>query len=90
MRICNGHAGVESIINGFDSAAWEEIARIGPAGRTAEECWKQWTHQLRPSLNKVDWTAEEDASLMAHINRLGTHAVGATSRLRSMLQVAKQ
>ena len=70
-------AGVESIIDGFDSAGWEEIAKIGPAGRSAEECWKQWTHQLRPSLNKADWTAGEDASLLEHVNRLGTHSVGA-------------
>ena len=69
------HAGVETVIDAFDEAAWEEIARIGPAGRSAEECLKQWTHQLRPSLNKADWTAEEDALLLAQVNRLGTHAV---------------
>ena len=66
---------MDSNIDAFDSAAWEEIAKIGPAGRSAEECWKQWTHQLRPSLKKADWTAEEDAILLTHVNRLGTHAV---------------
>jgi len=32
-------------------------------------------HQLRPSLNKDDWTADEDTRLVELVNRLGTHAV---------------
>ncbi len=68
-------AGVEGIIDGFEALAWEEVARIGPTSRTAEESWKHWTHQLRPSLNKGPWPDEEDARLLQLIERLGTHAV---------------
>ena len=68
-------AGVEGIIDSFDALAWEDITRIGPTSRAAEECWKHWTHQLRPSLNKGPWFDEEDARLLQLVKRLGTHAV---------------
>ena len=86
-------AGVEGIIDSFDTLAWEDIARIGPTSRNAEECWKHWTHQLRPSLNKGPWPDEEDARLLQLIKRLGTHAVSlpllhAISLAGSMLEHA--
>ena len=76
-----GCAGVERIIDGFDMSAWEEIARLGPSGRTPEECWKQWTHQLRPSLNQGPWRADEDARLLQLVKSLGTHAVSSADKL---------
>lgn len=71
----NAAAGVERIIDSFGAVGWEEIARLGPMGRTTEECWKQWVHQLRPSLNRGPWSDDENVRLAGLVSRLGTHAV---------------
>jgi hypothetical protein len=63
-------------INAFSAEQWEDAARLGCPGRSAEECRTEWAHRLRPSLSLGPWTPEEDARLLRLHRKHGMHEVG--------------
>lgn len=49
---------------------WSEIADSIP-GRSAKQCRERWSFNLDPSINKGEWTAEEDRILLDSQVKLG-------------------
>ncbi|XP_032238076.2 serine-rich adhesin for platelets isoform X1 [Nematostella vectensis] len=49
---------------------WERIAELVP-GRTGTQCRERYVNVVNPSLNKGDWTKEEDDILLAGVDRYG-------------------
>ncbi|OHS93369.1 Myb-like DNA-binding domain containing protein [Tritrichomonas foetus] len=43
--------------------SWKTIASLVP-GRNSKQCRERWTAQLNPDLNKDEWTAQEDSTLI--------------------------
>ncbi|XP_071903435.1 uncharacterized protein [Coffea arabica] len=54
----------------FGPKTWKKIARFVP-GRTQVQCRERWVNCLDPSLNRNDWTQEEDSKLKAAIEEHG-------------------
>lgn len=68
-------AGVEAEVGAYGQEQWEEIARLGGSGRSGHECWLEWLHRLRPSLNLGPWSPAEDARLVHLQKQHGMHNV---------------
>lgn len=68
-------AGVEAEVDAFGPEQWEEVARLGSAGRSGHEAATEWVHRLRPSLNLGAWTEQEDARLVQLQAQHGMHSV---------------
>ncbi|KAG5185311.1 Homeodomain-like protein, partial [Tribonema minus] len=49
---------------------WGQLAAHMP-GRTSKQCRERWIHHLDPAINKSDYTAEEDAKILALQKDLG-------------------
>jgi hypothetical protein len=47
----------------YSTSNWSLIACALP-GRTGKQCRERWTNQLDPSLNRDNWTSQEDAILL--------------------------
>lgn len=41
-------------------------------GRSGKQCRERWHNHLSPDVNKAEWTAEEDASIVQKVEELGT------------------
>lgn len=41
-------------------------------GRSGKQCRERWHNHLSPEVNKSEWTAEEDAAIVAKVAELGT------------------
>jgi hypothetical protein len=41
------------------------------AGRTVRQCRERWKYYLEPSINKLEWTPQEDQLLMEKHHDLG-------------------
>jgi len=41
-------------------------------GRSGKQCRERWHNHLSPDVSKSDWTAEEDAAIIARVSELGT------------------
>ncbi|XP_071901779.1 uncharacterized protein [Coffea arabica] len=54
----------------FGPKTWKKIARFVP-GRTQVQCRERWVNCVDPSLNRNDWTQEEDSKLKAAIEEHG-------------------
>ncbi|KAK9908648.1 hypothetical protein WJX75_000964 [Coccomyxa subellipsoidea] len=66
--------GVEAEVDAFGPEQWEEVARLGSAGRSGHEATTEWVHRLRPSLNLGAWTEQEDARLVQLQAQHGMHS----------------
>jgi myb proto-oncogene protein len=42
------------------------------SGRSGKQCRERWHNHLSPDVSKMDWTAEEDAAIIARVGELGT------------------
>jgi hypothetical protein len=49
---------------------WNKISELLP-GRTAKQCRDRFASVLDPSINKDDWTVEEDVKILALQKRYG-------------------
>jgi hypothetical protein len=49
---------------------WPLVAAALP-GRSSKQCRERWTSQLDPSLNRENWTPDEDAVLVAQQRQVG-------------------
>jgi hypothetical protein len=47
----------------YGPANWSVVAGLMP-GRTGKQCRERWTNHLDPSLNRDQWTPQEDAVLL--------------------------
>jgi myb proto-oncogene protein len=61
------------------SAATAEIGKVRWSaigaqmdGRSGKQCRERWHNHLSPDVSKMDWTAEEDAAIIARVSELGT------------------
>ncbi|KAL0578211.1 hypothetical protein V5O48_003786 [Marasmius crinis-equi] len=54
--------GVHSL--GSAGTSWEEIARTYVPTRTARQCRRRWREVLDPSIDRSDWSAEEDKLIL--------------------------
>ncbi|KAH6795019.1 hypothetical protein C2S52_005496 [Perilla frutescens var. hirtella] len=54
----------------FGPKTWKKVARCVP-GRTHVQCRERWVNCLDPSLNKAEWTEEEDLKLEEAIAKHG-------------------
>jgi hypothetical protein len=52
-----------SNVQKYGTSNWSLIACALP-GRTGKQCRERWTNQLDPSLNRDNWTSQEDAILI--------------------------
>ncbi|UPK92661.1 hypothetical protein LCI18_003596 [Fusarium solani-melongenae] len=51
---------------------WAMVAK-GVETRSADQCAKRWQHCLDPSLDRSEWTSDQDARLVAAVRRYGTN-----------------
>ncbi|KAL0078237.1 hypothetical protein F4703DRAFT_1797256 [Phycomyces blakesleeanus] len=83
---------------------WSKIADM-LEGRTDDQCAKRWRESLDPSIDRSDWSAEEDARLMEKYDlfgsqwqriaqffdgRPGLHCRNRWRKLQRMVQIKKQ
>ncbi|KAG5229816.1 transcription factor [Salix suchowensis] len=54
----------------FGPKKWDKIAQFVP-GRTQVQCRERWVNCLDPSMNRDEWTEEEDLRLKAAIEECG-------------------
>jgi hypothetical protein len=54
----------------YGTSNWSLIACALP-GRTGKQCRERWTNQLDPSLNRDNWTSQEDTILLFQQNTCG-------------------
>jgi hypothetical protein len=50
---------------------WSAIGALMD-GRSGKQCRERWHNHLSPEVRKTDWTAEEDAAIVAKVQELGT------------------
>jgi len=50
---------------------WSTVGAKMP-GRSGKQCRERWHNHLSPEVNKSEWTAEEDAAIVAKVAELGT------------------
>ncbi|KAJ4168744.1 hypothetical protein NW754_010672 [Fusarium falciforme] len=51
---------------------WAMVAK-GVETRSADQCAKRWQHCLDPSLDRSEWTGDQDARLVAAVRRYSTN-----------------
>lgn len=52
------------------SNSWMEVCSFVP-NRSSEQCRDRWQETLNPAISRIPWTAEEDASLAAAVEKSG-------------------
>jgi hypothetical protein len=55
---------LENMVAQYGTTNWAIIA-TSLLGRSGKQCRERWTNQLNPTLNRDEWTAQEDAILIA-------------------------
>lgn len=54
---------LRELVQRYAEGSWSEVASRLP-GRSAKQCRERWKFNLCPTINKADWTPEEDALLV--------------------------
>jgi len=50
---------------------WSAVG-VQMSGRSGKQCRERWHNHLSPEVNKSEWSAEEDASIIRKVQELGT------------------
>ena len=64
------HLSSFSVFNKVDLINWKAVSRK-MGDRTVRQCKERYMHYLSPSINKKNWTNEEDSLLISSVTRLG-------------------
>lgn len=68
-------------IEQFGDNKWGAVVAFFP-GRSRKQCQERWRHHLHPSVNKLDWSPEEDALMFELYAELGSKWSQIAARLR--------
>jgi hypothetical protein len=58
------------LVSRYGPSDWKQIS-LHMNGRTVRQCRERWKSYLEPSLNKLDWTAQEDQLLLQKYEEIG-------------------
>ena len=65
-------AALKEMVTEHGTKCWALIAsKLGEHNRTGKQCRERWHNQLDPSINKDQWTEEEERILVEAQSRLG-------------------
>ncbi len=65
------HALVTQALQAHGKVRWSTIGAL-MEGRSGKQCRERWHNHLSPEVTKTEWTAEEDAAIVAKVQELGT------------------
>ena len=65
-------ATLRALVNVLGVGRWADLARqMDPPVRTGKQCRERWHNHLSPSVDKNEWTEEEDRVIAEGVARMG-------------------
>ena len=64
-------ATLRALVNVLSVGRWADLARQMGTDRTGKQCRERWHNHLSPSVDKNEWTEEEDRVIAEGVARMG-------------------